>query len=390
MATGPLLTVNTGSSSLKAALYSLPALAPAGTLQLARIGLPEGHMCAADPDGRIVEDRALALPDHRHALEALLRWLESAGTPAAAGHRVVHGGPDYSAPQRVTTELLATLRSLVPIDPEHLPQAIAAIEGLSDALPAVPQVACFDTAFHRTMPHIAQTYALPRRYTDVGVIRYGFHGLSYEYVVERLRAIDPISADGRVVIAHLGNGASMAAIRDGRSVDTTMGFSPTGGLVMSTRPGDLDPGVVIYLQREAGLTLENAGRVLNKEAGLLAVSTTSADMQDLLAREESDPRAAEAIALFCYTARKSLGALAAVLAGLDALIFTGGIGEHAAPVRARICAGVEFLGIHIDDDRTAANASLISPDTGPVAVRVIRTDEDLMIARHTLEVVSNQ
>jgi acetate kinase len=287
----------------------------------------------------------------------------------------------------VTADLLATLRSLIPVDPEHLPQAIAAIEGLSDALPAVPQVACFDTAFHRTMPRVAQTYALPRRYTDAGVVRYGFHGLSYEYVVERLRTIDPSAARGRVVIAHLGNGASMAAIRDGRSVDTTMGFSPTGGLVMSTRPGDLDPGVVIYLQREAGLTLENAGRVLNKEAGLLAVSTTSADMQDLLAREESDPRAAEAIALFCYTARKSLGALAAVLAGLDALIFTGGIGEHAAPVRARICAGVEFLGIHIDDDRNAANASLISPDTGPVAVRVIRTDEDLMIARHTLEVV---
>jgi acetate kinase len=344
-------------------------------------------MCAADPDGRIVEDRALALPDHRHALEALLRWLESAGTPAAAGHRVVHGGPDYSAPQRVTTELLATLRSLVPIDPEHLPQAIAAIEGLSDALPAVPQVACFDTAFHRTMPHIAQTYALPRRYTDVGVIRYGFHGLSYEYVVERLRAIDPISADGRVVIAHLGNGASMAAIRNGRSIETTMGFSPTGGLVMSTRPGDLDPGVVIYLQREAGLTLDSAGRVLNKESGLLAVSETSGDMQDLLARESSDARAAEAIDLFCYAARKSVGALAAALGGLDALVFTGGIGEHASPVRARICAGLGFLGIRIDSGRNSTSAPIISPDDSRVTVRVIPTDEDLMIARHTYAVL---
>jgi acetate kinase len=237
------------------------------------------------------------------------------------------------------------------------------------------------------MPHIAQTYALPRRYTDVGVIRYGFHGLSYEYVVERLRAIDPISADGRVVIAHLGNGASMAAIRNGRSIETTMGFSPTGGLVMSTRPGDLDPGVVIYLQREAGLTLDSAGRVLNKESGLLAVSETSGDMQDLLARESSDARAAEAIDLFCYAARKSVGALAAALGGLDALVFTGGIGEHASPVRARICAGLGFLGIRIDSGRNSTSAPIISPDDSRVTVRVIPTDEDLMIARHTYAVL---
>jgi acetate kinase len=384
-----LLTVNTGSSSLKASLYSHDGDTPIGTLRIMRIGLPGGHIHASGADGQVLEDRTRDLPGHEDALEELIAWLRREGTPAAIGHRVVHGGPSYSAPQLVNDDLLATLRSLVAVDPEHLPQAIAAIERLQAALPDVPQVACFDTAFHRTMPRVAQIYALPRHYLDAGVIRYGFHGLSCEYILDRLRTIDPEAARGRVVVAHLGNGASMTAVLDGRSVETTMGFTPTGGLVMGTRPGDLDPGVILYLEREKGLGLPDAGRVLNEEAGMLAVSGTSADMQDLLVREATDPHAAEAVALFCHTARKFLGAFAAVLGGLDTLVFTGGIGEHAAAVRERVCAGLDFLGIRVDGERNRAHGPVISPDGSPAAVRVIPTNEDLMIARHVREVVGD-
>jgi acetate kinase len=286
--------------------------------------------------------------------------------------------------------LVADLQTLVPIDPNHLPQAIAAIEAVGRAYPTVPQVVCFDTAFHSRMPRVARLYALPRQLAQEGIIRYGFHGLSYEYVMEELRRLDRDAAAGRVVVAHLGNGASMAAVRGGVGVDTTMGFTPTGGLVMGTRSGDLDPSVPLFLLEERGLTPTEVSDLLNKQAGLLGVSGTSADMRELLDREPDDMRAAEAVALFCYQAKKFLGALAAALGGLDALVFTGGIGEHSATVRERVCEGLEFLGIRLDPERNAAHAPVISSDDAAITVRVVPTDEDLMVARHTRRLIEQE
>jgi acetate kinase len=392
-----LLTINTGSSSLKAALYHIWEGAKE-TLELraeaSRIGDRGGGLRLADARGETLDERQDGLPDHATALDALLSRLRDRGLDrddfAAVGHRIVHGGDRYREPQRVAPEVLADLRALVPIDPNHLPQAIAAIEAVARAYPTVPQVVCFDTAFHSRMPRVARLYALPRALAEEGVVRYGFHGLSYEYVVGELRRVDREAADGRLVVAHLGNGASMAAIRGGVGLDTTMGFTSTGGLVMGTRSGDLDPSVPLFLLKERGLTPTEVSDLVNKQAGLLAVSETSADMQDLLEREAYDGRAAEAVALFCYQAKKFLGALVAALGGLDALVFTGGIGEHAAPVRERVCESLEFLGIRLDPDRNAAHAPVISSDAAAVTVRVLPTDEDLMVARHTRRLIEQQ
>jgi acetate kinase len=389
-----LLTINTGSSSLKAALYPLAgAERRALAVHAARIGHADGSLRIAGADGATLLDARRALPDHAAALAATFAWLrdERPGLRlGAVGHRVVHGGSRYAEPQFVTGALVAALRELVPIDPEHLPQAIAAIEAIGRDHPDVPQVACFDTAFHRRMPAVAQLYALPRRYREAGMRRYGFHGLSYEYITGALRAADPRAADGRLVIAHLGNGASLAAVRGGVGVETTMGFTPTGGLVMGTRTGDLDPGVLVHLLRAEGLGPDALSDLVNQEAGLLGVSGTSGDMRDLLDRAPTDPRAAEAITLFCHAAKKALGALAAALGGLDTLVFTGGIGAGAAPVRAGICEGLAFLGVALDQDRNAAGASIISRDGSPATVRVMRTDEELMIARHTARLVAEK
>src|ERR671916_1419539 len=393
-----LLTINTGSSSLKAALYRLredTTETPELRAEASRIGGQGGGMRLADDRGEILDERRDDLPDHAAALGALMsqlrdRALDRDDLLAAVGHRIVHGGDRYREPQRVAPEVVADLRALVPIDPNHLPQAIAAIEAVGRAYPAVPQVVCFDTAFHSRMPRVARLYALPRDLAEGGVVRYGFHGLSYEYVMEELRRLDPEACDGRVVVAHLGNGASMAAVWGGVGVDTTMGFTPTGGLVMGTRSGDLDPSVPLYLLGERGLTVTEVSDLVNKQAGLLGVSGTSADMRDLLDREASDPRAAEAVALFCYGAKKFLGALAAALGGLDALVFTGGIGEHAGLVRERVCEGLAFLGIRLDRGRNAAHAPVISGDAAAVTVRVVPTDEDLMVARHTRRLIEQK
>jgi acetate kinase len=392
-----LLTINTGSSSLKAALYRLREDAtetPELRAEASRIGGRGGGLRLADARGETIDERQDDLPDHAAALDALLSRLRDRGLDqddlTAVGHRIVHGGDRYREPQRVAPEVVADLRALVPIDPNHLPQAIAAIEAVGRAYPAVPQVVCFDTAFHSRMPRVARLYALPRDLAEGGVVRYGFHGLSYEYVMEELRRLDPEAYDGRVVVAHLGNGASMAAVWGGVGVDTTMGFTPTGGLVMGTRSGDLDPSVPLFLLEERGLTVTEVSDLVNKQAGLLGVSGTSADMRDLLDREASDPRAAEAIALFCYGAKKFLGALAAALGGLDALVFTGGIGERAGPVRERVCEGLAFLGIRLDRGRNAAHAPVISGDAAAVTVRVVPTDEDLMVARHTRRLIEQK
>jgi acetate kinase len=398
VSTQRLLTINTGSSSLKAALYRLQedtTQTPELRAEASRIGGRGGGMRLADARGETPDERRDDLPDHAAALDALISRLRDRGLDrddllAAVGHRIVHGGDRHREPQRVTPGVVADLRALVPIDPNHLPQAIAAIEAVSRAYPAVPQVACFDTAFHSRMPRVARLYALPSWLAEEGIIRYGFHGLSYEYVMEELRRLEPEAYGGRVVVAHLGNGASMAAVRGGVGVDTTMGFTPTGGLVMGTRSGDLDPSVPLYLLEERGLTPTEVSDLLNKQAGLLGVSGTSADMRDLLDREPDDRRAAEAVALFCYQAKKFLGALAAALGGLDALVFTGGIGEHAAPVRERVCEGLEFLGIRLDPDRNAAHAPIVSSDDASVTVRVVPTDEDLVVARHTRRLIEQE
>ncbi len=389
-----LLTINTGSSSLKAALYTMAGAEKRElAAQIERIGDRDAHIHIVDAAGVGVLDEQRDLASHNAALKAVFAWLhdQRGDHPFdAVGHRVVHGGLQYREPQRVTAELIAALQQLTAIDPDHMPQALGAIRTVGEAYPNLPQVACFDTAFHRHMPPVAQQYALPREYADAGVIRYGFHGLSYEYIMQALRAADRAAADGRVIVAHLGNGASMAAVRGGVGIETTMGFTPTGGLVMGTRTGDLDPSVPLYLIRSRGMTPDDVSALLNKQAGMRGVSGTSGDMRDLLEKESTDPRAAEAIDLFCYQAKKFLGALAAALGGVETLVFTGGIGEHAAPVRARMCDGLDFLGIRLDPARNAAHAPLISPDGNPVAVRVMPTDEDLMIARHTYHVVTDE
>jgi acetate kinase len=392
-----LLTVNTGSSSLKAALYRAGEKESEGEsrelfAEAERIGLPHSLLRFQEVRGDTLEEQRVELPDHVAALRALLDQLGVEGLDrdlVAVGHRVVHGGNRYREPRRITAEVLDYLRTLIPADPDHMPQSLAAIEAISQVYPAVPQVACFDTAFHSRMPRLARIYALPRWVAQAGVVRYGFHGLSCEYVMEQLRTADRASADGRVVIAHLGNGASMTAVRDGVGVDTTMGFTPTGGLVMGTRTGDLDPSVPLFLLEKRGLTPTEVSDLVNKQGGLLGVSDTSADMRDLLDREAYDGRAAEAVALFCYQAKKFLGALAAALGGIDALVFTGGIGEHAAPVRERVCEGLGFLGIRLDPDRNAAHVPVISSEDAMVTVRVVPTDEDLMVARHTRRLIEH-
>ncbi|MPZ50126.1 MAG: acetate/propionate family kinase [Dehalococcoidia bacterium] len=387
-----LLTINAGSSSLRSAVYDLDAVTrPLVAAQISRIGLKPSRMRISDSDGATLLDKEVPLSEHASAFREWFGWLREQGLDegiAAAGHRVVHGGLDFVQPQLVTDELLTSLEELAALDPEHTRQAVAGIRLAAESLPKALQVACFDTAFHRDMPLVAQRYALPRRYTDAGVIRFGFHGLSYEYVMQELAAMDPGAARGRVIIAHLGNGASMAAVRDGVCIDTTMGFTPAGGLVMSSRSGDLDPGVLIHLLRRDGLGAEALNRLVNSESGLLGVSGMSGDMADLLEVEASDPRAAEAVALFCYQAKKFLAGLAAALGGVDALVFTAGIGENAPAVRQRICDGLGFLGVELEPALNEENAPVISATGGRVTVRVMKTDEDLMIARHVKRLIS--
>jgi acetate kinase len=385
----PILTINAGSSSVRFAFYA--AGAPPERLlagKLDRLAGPQAVLTVSEGTRGSEERVELGRSEQRPSVDSLLEWLAAHPLFArveAVGHRVVHG-MQRTKPEKVTPELLRDLTRIVPYDPEHLPREIALIEALTQRFPAVPQVACFDTAFHRTMPTVATLLPIPRRYAAKGVLRYGFHGLSYTFLVQELgRQGDPAATRGRVILAHLGNGASLAAVRDGRSIDTTMGFTPAGGLPMSTRTGDLDPGVMSYLAQSESLDPSALQRMVNHESGLLGVSESSADVRDLLARESTDVRAAEALALFCYQAKQWIGAFAAALGGLDTLVFAGGIGENSAPIREGICAGLEFLGIELDGARNAAGAPRISVDSGRVAVRVIRTDEESVIAGLTFE-----
>jgi len=388
-----ILTINIGSSSVKLALYHMGADLERLTLSgiIDRIGLEGSHFRMKGEDGKVMSKRELNLPDHEAALKVFLDWLRDHLRQEgleAVGHRLVHGGVEYNQPHLVTPALLRSIKELIPLAPGHLPQELKAMEAIQQLFPALKQVACFDTSFHRHMPEVAKIYGLPRYLQDKGVLRYGFHGLSCEFLIDELRRrAGPEAADGRVIIAHLGNGASMTAARNGRSVDTTMGFTPAGGLLMSTRSGDLDPGVLVYLLEQAGVEPSALNVIVNYKSGLLGLSGLSSDMQDLLDREKENPHAASAINLFCYQAKKFLASLTAVLGGLDTLIFSGGIGENAPSIRWRICQGMEFVGIHLDSSRNGANAPIISRDDSPSVVRVMRTDEDLMIARHTYKLV---
>jgi acetate kinase len=435
-----VLTMNRGSSTLKSALYETgsgekPLLTigvdqtndSSGRLKIvdasgkslldAQVATSSTADDAGDPAGTILLDTVGATPSalpndaastalktvpesnertnagaspQDAALAKMLAWLGEHGFLtglAAVGHRLVQGGPDHKEPERITPEFLTEIAKMMPLDPDHLPAAIAGIRFVSEKFPELPQVACFDTAFHSTLPKVARMYALPRGMYDDGIARYGFHGLSYEYVMGELRRLDGAGANGRVIVAHLGSGASMVAVKEGKSVDTSMGFTPLEGLVMGTRSGDVDPGALLYLIRETKMSAKEVDRLLNKESGLLGISGTTSDVRVLLGEAGRDDRAAEALDSFCYRAKKYIGGYAAALGGLDVLVFTGGIGEHAAEVRRRICEGLDFLGIRLDDRANEANAEVISAADGWVKVRVVKTNEDLMIARHTATVL---
>jgi acetate kinase len=387
-----ILTINGGSSSIKFALFeagdSLGRMLEGG---IERIGLPDAVLRVKGLDPVDHFSRLVMAPDHKAAVGDLMDWIEQrlgGNALAAVGHRVVHGGQKYCEPQRITAEIVEELHRLSPFDPEHLPEEILLTEAFHRRFPDLPQVACFDTAFHHDLPRMAQLLPIPRRYEALGVRRYGFHGLSYAFVMEELaRVAGPEAAQGRIILAHLGNGASLAAVHAGKPVDTSMGFTPAAGVPMSTRSGDLDPGLLWYLARSEGLDAKGFNEMVNFQSGLLGISETSSDMRDLLKCEDQDVRAAEAVALFCYQVKKCIGAYAAALGGLDTLVFAGGIGENAPPVRARICEGLEFLGIELDDPENTANAGVISTATGRVAVRVIHTDEEQMIAKTVCRVL---
>ncbi len=384
--TSYILTLNGGSSSLKFALFqSDKRLDRVLAGKFERIGQPDAQLKITKQLGAEPQSRSVDAPDHAACIKTLAQLLtEQTGSDpiAAIGHRIVHGGARFSEPQPVTPALLTELKRISPFDPEHLPAEISLIEAFAQRYPQMLQIACFDTAFHRTMPQVAKLLPIPRRYQAQGVQRYGFHGLSYAYLLQELeRRTDKPTAQGRVILAHLGNGASMAAVRDGKSIDTTMAFTPTAGLVMSTRSGDLDPGLVAYLAQTEGMTPAQFHHMVNYEAGLLGISETSSDVRDLLAREKADGRAAEALALFCYQAKKWIGAFAAALGGLDTLVFAGGIGENAPLIRARIVADLEFLGLTLDPARNDKNAAVISTDASRVTVHVIPTDEEWQIAQ---------
>ncbi len=392
--TDVIVVFNAGSSSLKFSAF----LDDDSTEPLVR-GQLEGIMTrpqflARDAAGQVVGEHAWPIGTilgHDGAIDHLFRWGRDAlggRCIVAGGHRVGHGGMQFTCPVLVTPRVLEALKALIPLAPLHQPHNLGAIEAASRRAPQIPQVACFDTSFHTTQPPVAQLYALPRRFAQEGVRRYGFHGISYEYIASALPGIDARAAGGRTVVAHLGNGASMCALKDGKSVATTMGFSALDGLPMGTRCGALDPGVLLYLMDRHDMNARGLERLLYQQSGLLGVSELSSDMRALL--ESKDPRAAEAIDLFIYRIGRELGSLAAALGGLDALVFTGGIGEHAAPIRARVCRDAAWLGVELDEAANNTGGPHISTNNSCVAAWVVPTNEELMIARHTRRLLQEQ
>jgi len=388
-----IIVINCGSSSVKFALFAAAqSLSRLRSGSVDRIGLANGHFHIADADGVTITNKTGFFSNHATALGQVLEAVErDASTPRlmAVGHRVVHGGAECDCPVVITRALEARLRKFIPLAPLHQPHNLAGITAIRNVRPDIPQVACFDTAFHHALPRLAILTGLPREFCDQGIRRYGFHGLSYEYVVDALRGYGVDVDAERIIIAHLGNGASMCAVKGGRSVETTMGFSTLAGLPMGTRCGDLDPGIVLYLLTEKGMTVERVQRLLYEESGLLGVSGLSRNMQDLLARA-GEPGAAEAVELFCYQARRHLAALTATLGGLDRLVFTAGIGANAPVIRAKICSNLGYLGIELDAGRNTSGNRIISADGSRVTVEAFPTDEELMIARHVRRLLAKQ
>jgi acetate kinase len=380
---GPVvLSLNVGSSSLKFALFRFSADGEARIADGAidRIGLDGTRLRLRRSDGPTYE-RDEHFTNRETAIVAAFTAMKEQHLPdpGAVGHRLVHGGPRHFLPERVDRALLVSLREVVPFAPLHLPTELDAIDVVAARFPGLPQVACFDTAFHERLPEVARRLPIPRALHDEGVHRYGFHGLSYEYVVAKLGAA---RLGRRAILAHLGSGASMTAVLDGASVDTTMGFTPTGGLMMGTRTGDIDPGVLLYLL-SAGYDARRLEATVDEGSGLLGVSGTTSDMKALLERRGDDAHSALAIDMFTYRIRKSIGAFVAALGGVDTLVFTGGIGEHAPSIRAECCRGLECFGIRLDAARNEASADVVSTADSPCSVRVVPTDEEVMIARHT-------
>jgi acetate kinase len=389
-----ILTINGGSSSIKFALFETgDPLRRLFAGQVQRIGQPGSSLSAVDASGKTLDDRKLDAADHAQAAQQLIDWIRAHlgnQTLLGIGHRVVHGGVKLVDHQRITPAIVEELKATQPLDLAHLPREIALIETFGAEFPDCPQIACFDTAFHRDLPTVARLLPIPRKYARAGVRRFGFHGLSYAYLMEELRRIaGDQAASGRVILAHLGSGASMAAVKNGQPIDTTMAFTPTAGLVMGTRPGDLDPGLLVYLMRSENLSPHQIDDLISKQCGLIGLSETSSDMRDLVARRATDSRAAEAVDIFCYQARKFIGAYAAALGGLDTLVFAGGIGEHSKEARGQICQGLEFLGLQFDSQANAANAPVISSPQSRVAIRVITTDEEVMIAQIVRIIMAN-
>ena len=383
----PILVVNAGSSSVKFSVFGDDADC---SLRAGAHGQIEGignapRFAVADGDGRKLSERNLAGNDHKAAIAAIHDWFAAhAGGEASlsgVGHRVVHGGSEFTEPVVIDERVIASLEALTPLAPLHQPYHLAAIRAVAAAAPKVPQIACFDTSFHQTQPKLAQQFALPREFAEKGIRRYGFHGISYEYIVSALERIAPECARGRLVVAHLGNGASLCAIADRRSVATTMGFTPLDGLMMGTRPGLIDPGAILYLLQHEGMSVQEVQALLWNRSGLLGVSGLSSDMRELMSSRT--PAAKEAIDLFVYRIGRELGSMAAALGGLDALVFTGGIGEHAAEIRARVCRDARWLGVALDDDTNQTGGPRISRPDSATSAWVIPTDENLMVARHT-------
>jgi len=387
-----VLTINGGSSSIKFAVFQ--ANEPFNRVlygMIDRIGLPDSKLTYTKET--IKNTLTVKSADHRSAANFLIDWLEKQidfTSIAGIGHRVVHG-MHHTSPEIITAELLDELHRISPLDPEHLPAELAIIVDFRHRFPLLPQVACFDTAFHQTMPRVAKLLPIPRKFDEKGIQRYGFHGLSYSYLMEELaRVAGPEAAQGRIILAHLGSGASLAAVKGGKSIDTSMGFTPASGIMMGTRSGDLDPGVAWYLIQSEHLTSKQFNHLINHESGLLGISETSSDMHDLLEVENKDIRAAEAVSLFCYEVKKGIGAFAAALGGLDTLVFAGGIGENSPIVRARICEKLEFLGIELNDEHNKANAPIISKAKGSTVVRMIHTDEEWMIAKTVCQTIRHR
>jgi len=386
-----LLTINGGSSSVKFSIYGLESL----DLQLSgavdHIGMEHGHIEISGTNYPTYKDESSSYENIAEAVKAVIKWLKDNSEQfpiAAIGHRLVQGGPKHRQPEAITSDLLKDLEQFVYLAPNHLPDEIRTIKTFQQAFPNIPQAACFDTAFHRDMPDWAKYYPLDPTYRDRGLMRYGFHGLSYEYILQKLTEDAPSIASKKIIIAHLGNGASMAAVKNGISVDTTMGISPTGGLVMSTRSGDLDPGVLLFLLKQEKFSPTQLDELLSKHSGLKAIAGIS-DVQALLKAEPHDHKAAEALTVFCYHAKKSIGALAAAIGGLDMLVFTGGIGEHSAVIRERICQDMEFMGIKLSKKLNKSYTEGISKKASKVAIKVLRTNEELMIAQHTQKILKH-